>query len=431
MSYLISNTSKAYAKENADTSYNEVDFEKDYGSGWSEESWGETEDSYIGSEMQTEETHIPLSSHELRQWITQLISQVKASDLTSSEKNEIRRKLEELIGHVNHAMSLGEKTEAELITIQEISDGLQKRIAGVEPNEILTDADSESSLVVQIKEFKEKIENDNNLEDVAQSKLTSELNKMIASAELHKGDEISLSMLEEKLYTMNEEYMSLLLNGSAGKANKLADQLGVSVEQVVAAAETEGVDLENVKVDDKLMKMLQALNVPSAEDLSSYGSLRDKRTQAVKELNLQGDAQTQNWRADSERLPDVNIWRQLYQYYSHADDYSVQMKDITNKMFTQLSGALQCLDLQITAGTKTGQININGNSYDFLNEDAGVYKLDTVFNELTDPYYSPAPRNTEAGDYWSDEAGDYWATVGHNSTTVGGAGYPTVTFSCG
>lgn len=374
------------------------------------------------------EESAPLSAESLRAQINDLLNQEELSD---SQK----RALKSLLPQISAAVRNPEKLAALAETLYQIQDEIFGVPDAAPEGEAASDGETledgeEPSLLEQMNQLREKIAADPNLGDDA-DKLLADLDKLIANADLHQDDPTFLDKLSEKFSTLSEDYVTRSLNGGTGKAQDLADQLGIGIEEVVSAAEAAGVDLEKPQVDDKLMKMLESLGVPSSEDLATYGGLRDKRSQAISDLNLQADAATANWKIDSEAIPDVNIWNQLFKYYKGNDDLSSQLKGIEDKMLGQLSGAMGALGLSATAGSEAGRITVNGVEYDFLNEDTGTYKLDTVFNHLTDPTYSPAPRNTEAGDFWSDEAGTFWTSVGHRDSDAGGEGFPVVSFSSG
>lgn len=228
---------------------------------------------------------------------------------------------------------------------------------------------------------------------------------------------------------------------SSTAASHLASQLRVDAETLMEAAQGAGLDIDHLPKtpDDRVMNFLNNLGVPSAKDLAEYLNLRDQRKIELNNLNSKADSETSSWRADSENVPSVQTWKDLYKYFKKDDSYSVQMQGVVKKMENSLTQALETLGYQVSASSTPGHITVAGIELDFLNEDSGNYKLDDIFNELTDPSYSPAPRNTEAGDFYSNEPGIFWKAVdgpkasGNKfiDTEASSEGYPVVSFASG
>jgi hypothetical protein len=252
-------------------------------------------------------------------------------------------------------------------------------------------------------------------------KIIQDLDRATALLDIEGEEGEGSAQVQELIDSAKEK----LVNGgtSSDKAQKLAEQLNKTPEEVEEAAADAGVDLnaEPLQVDDKLMNMLVALGVPSAEDMSQLTSLQEQWKAQVADWSSKGDAATTEWRGDSERVPDKRIWDELYKLYTKTDPLGTQMTQLKEKMCGQLVEALGALGITASPGSVAGRIVVNGAEMDFVNEDSGAYKLDTVFNELTNPYFSPAPRNTYAEDadggynvIWNEVGGDYPKTDFHS-----------------
>jgi hypothetical protein len=261
--------------------------------------------------------------------------------------------------------------------------------------------------------------------------IVKDLTDAQSNLDLPNAGEAQIAQAEELIASAQEKLN--MASSSPAKAQALAAQLGVSVEDVVAAAASQAppvdLDADPIVVNDSLMKMLQSLNVPSSEDLGSLMTLQQQYVKEVGDWSVRGDAETVIWQGDSEMIPNLEIYQKLGALYNGTAPVCVQMDQTKDKMEAALGGALTALGATVSDGSVPGRITVNGTEYDFVNEDVGSLKLDTIFNELTDPYFSPAPRNTEASGYHGDNAatnfrehdGQYWDAVG--------ADYPKTKFS--
>ncbi len=370
-----------------------------------------------------------------RQYLNDLKDLLKISELSAAAKMEIKKEIEALKGKVNLVVGMSPTAQERALTsINEKIFELESRINGEEKTETGT-----GSLQGQIEETRQKAKEYLDKGVITQGtyeKIIQDLDKGQTFLDVDGESEMGQTKAQE----MISSALDRLVNGgsSSEKAQKLADKLNVDPEAVQQAAEDAGVDLkaEPIVVNDKLMKMFQALGVPSSQDLTTLVALQDQYKKEVEEWSGKGDTATQEWRKDSEHVPDIRIWTQLHKYYSKTDPISQQMGQLKDKIGNQLIETLATLDIVAGPGTQKGRIMVNGTEMDFVNEDMGTYKLDSVFNELTDPYFSPAPRNREAGGFYSNEPGDFWNTVGHGQAEVNEdwqatEGFPTVSFSEG
>lgn len=428
-------------KNNGTDPYKEYGYGSDtgYDSGFGDENYDNYGDPFSDpyadgySSDGASEPQGPMTLKDVEDYVGYLKDLLSNSSLDDETKKGLEKEIKKLESQAGSAEWLkGDAKEQTLQKIQQKLSDIENKIntAGEEGAD---GSSGDGSIKGQIDDARTKAKDYLDKGMINQSTyddIIKDLDKAQGFADLGSSD-----LETEQAQNFIESAMQKLVSGGTSDpaAQALAKQLSVSVDDVTQAATDAGVDLsaQPIKADDKLMKMLTTLGVPSGEDMSSLTQLQEQYKSKVAEWNAKADSATNTWKGDSEAVPDVQIWNELYKLYAHTDSFSSQIKQLKTKMGNDLVGALGSLGITATAGSEAGRISVNGTEMDFINEDTGTYKLDTVMNKYTDPSFSPAPRNTEAGDYTSGEAGSFWTAVGHTDGDPGGDGYPVSDFCSG
>lgn len=440
MTYPISNNTKAYENDpyagEADEGFG---VEGNYESAMEDGEWPieNVEDSYVDEGSETSEGPcVPTGLGDLEGYVEYLKEMVASSELDEEQKAEYTKVLDKLESQLGMAHFLeGDalaQTLAEIGTkLGKIEGDIQADLKGVESEGGSGDG-SPQAQIDALKKQAEDLKAAGTITQATYDSVMKDLNDAQTYVDLPNAGDAQQGKVDELINSAQDKLNTA--STSPASAQTLAAQLQVSVEEVMSAAVSAGVDLNAtpLKADEKLMTMFQALGIPSATDLGQLVNLQDQWKKSVGDWSAKGDAATVAWQGDSETIPELVIWQELGKLWDKTDPIGSQMGPLMEKMRTQLIDACTALGLTATAGTESDQIIINGAEMDFINEDMGAFKLDSVFNDLTNPYFSPAPRNTEASGYhasntaeeknydFRNHEGQYWDSVADD--------YPKTTF---
>ncbi len=335
-----------------------------YGDPYGDEVYGD-EEFGMGEDAFFDETGeggegAPLTVDYARQQLNDLLEMLKISDLSPTEKKEIKAEIAALKGKINVAVSMSDSAqEMALGKIQETMFELENRIMG-------TGEEGEGgSLKSQLEDTKEKILADTNLSEKKRKEMTDKIDKWLSTLELGASEEMESKIMDEFM-ALQEEYANAALFSSG--ASTLAELTGMDPSEIEALAQKHGVDLNNLPnpPDAKLAALIAELpNIGGLVDdvKSKYTDLQNQIDSAVSSANATNEA---NQASDSSKKDstDWTPFQFLYNAKFHRDDASQALANAKTALAKEVANVLSALyGTEVTAiedPAKCGMVSFNG-----------------------------------------------------------------------
>jgi NACalpha-BTF3-like transcription factor len=411
MTYPVRNQSIPKNNE-ADALYEDYGYDPNYDAELNGEEEVGFEDEYVDEDGDMGGGAPAMSAGELRTMLYNL--------KTSGTLNEAD--YQTFLGRVNAAVAMSpERCAAELAAISNevyLIANPQAQDTGLD-GELPEEDGGSGDLKTRINEMVEKI-NASELPQDMKDELKAPLERALSSLDLEP-TEGQIENAEEALTNAEEEFDRL--SSIPPEAIELSHQFNVSAEEIIDAAESAGLDLDNLPQppDDKVMNFLQALGVPKESDIADFKRIKDERAADMANLKTNLANQDAGWKSNSENPPSHDDFNKSFGYFQCTDEQYTQLVSIQSTMQGDIVTALTALGYRASSGGSADQVVVNGATLDFFDEGAGTVEFSTTLTDLhniqdNDDFY-PAPKNTEA-------SGEYkWFHENDPS------GYPEVTYT--
>lgn len=373
-----------------------------YDGGYGNDSTDRVGEDYSQSAYQNTEDNAPtrMTGTQAAEQIKALYDHIKKDpNININEKNKQLKELQSLYGQ---AKSYGNK-DVPASFMNEVGAFEAERLSNTSIDGEGSTEDEEGDLRTQIQQTKNKITelktkiNASDLSSQIKSEMNAKLDRANTSLDISATEE-QLSNANETMSAVNTSFEEFIAQPKI--ARDLSAKLNKPIEEITGAAQEAGLNLDSLPhpPNEKVIKMLNSLGIPSETKVQEWQTLKDARDRNISALKSDILAEVESWKQNTSNTPPASKYQQSWKYWKKEDDDYRKMTSKIGEAGKEIADALNALGYSASPGQTGDKISIDGTEFDFFNEDSASFGLNTTATSLSQnaDQFAPAYNNTEA-----------------------------------